>query len=133
MIKDRHIYSFHRLLDAAQKHQRVLAKNVANQHTPGYRREEVDFDAIIRELEGKSSIKMEQTSGTHLNSVRERNFQDIEPVQTPDPIERGEVNNVDIDEEMAETARVQIYYALLTSSMKSKFEKFGMTITGRTT
>ncbi len=131
MIRDRHIYSFHRLLDAAQKQQRVLAKNVANQHTPGYLREEVDFDRIIRDLEGERSVRMEQTKESHLLSLRERQHREIEPVKTPDPIERGEINNVDIDEEMAETARVQIYYSMLAKSIKAKFKKFNMTITGR--
>ncbi len=131
MIKDRHIYSFHRLLDAAQKQQRVLAKNISNQHTPGYRREEVDFDGIIRELEGKHSVRMEHTEESHLLSLRERKHRKIEPVRTPDPIERGEVNNVDIDEEMAATARVQLYYTMLAKSMKEKFKKFNMTITGK--
>ena len=131
MIKDRQIYSFHRLLDAAQAQQRTLAKNVANQHTPGYRREEVDFDAILEELEGRGSIHMEKTSETHLMSMRERKFQKIEPVQTDDPVERGEINNVDIDEEMAATARIQVYYSMMVKEMNNKFKRLHWSVTGR--
>lgn len=131
MIKDRQIYSFHRLLDAAQQQQRTLAKNIANQHTPGYRREEVDFDAILEDLEGSSSIRMEQTSDTHFESLRERKNQKIEPVQTDDPIPRGEINNVKIDEEMAATARIQIYYSMMVKEMNNKFKQLHWSVTGR--
>ncbi len=132
MIKDRNIYSFHRLMDAAQKQQRVVAKNISNQHTPWYLREEVDFDDILRELEGERTINMSHTRENHLLSLRERKHRNIEPIRTNEPIERGEINNVDIDEEMSEMARVQIYYSMLTKRMSNKFNKLQMSITGKT-
>ena len=38
-----------RLLSASTLRQRVIADNVANQNTPGYRRQEVAFEELLRE------------------------------------------------------------------------------------
>jgi flagellar basal-body rod protein FlgB len=65
-------------------------------------------------------------------SLRERQNVEIEPIKTRTPIKPGEINNVDIDQEMAETARTQLYYAMLAKRMKNKFQKLTMGINGRT-
>ncbi|MEJ2051534.1 MAG: hypothetical protein P8Y60_17155 [Calditrichota bacterium] len=85
----------------------------------------------MEDLEGSSSIRMEQTSDTHFESLRERKNQKIEPVQTDDPIPRGEINNVKIDEEMAATARIQIYYSMMVKEMNNKFKQLHWSVTGR--
>jgi len=132
MIKDHFIFNYNRLMDAATKQQQTLAKNIANQHTAGYMREEVDFDSLIRGLTDEHSIRMESNRSDHLMSMRERQNVEIEPIKTNTPIKPGEINNVDIDQEMAETARTQLYYAMLAKRMKNKFHKLTMGINGRT-
>ena len=132
MFGDNQISAFQRLLGAAQSQQRALSKNIANQNTPGYRRVEVDFHEVLRDIRNADTIRLESTSRTHLPSLRTRQQRAIAPEATNEPIEAGRVNNVDLDMEMSNLAKTQLYYMLVARATRQKFQHLSSSITGKT-
>jgi len=97
-------------LDASSLRQKVLADNVANVDTPGFKRSDVDFEAILKTAVGEDSsaavVKDESSSM------------------------RADGNNVDIDREMANVAENELYYEGVTQALSSQLEILRMVIRG---
>ena len=132
MLQDTFLNSVQRMLQVSIKQQRALAKNVANQNTAGYRREEVDFEKVLQGLESNRSVRLKATEASHLNGSKSLSSS-IEAEVTNEGIPVGQINNVDLDHEMSNMAKTQIYYEMLARVMRQRFQNLRMTITGKTT
>ena len=98
-------------LDANMLRSRVIADNVANVNTPGFKRTDVSFEDQLREAVDRSNLRGTTTNERHLELGRPR-IQDVEadayhPIDGTLP---SGVNNVDIDSEMAKLAETQLSY-----------------------
>jgi flagellar basal-body rod protein FlgB len=99
-------------LDAFALRGRVIAQNIANMATPGYRAEKVAFEESLREaLANGESMPGAQTRPEHrpigglsLDEVRARVFESEEPLLPGDP------NNVIVEQEMADLAQNQLLF-----------------------
>jgi flagellar basal-body rod protein FlgB len=118
------IRALERSLDASSLKQNVITQNIANVDTPNYKAKEVVFQ---RELE--KQLEAYKTNSKHMDfkygddaalSVRE--------VQTQSYLHNG--NNVDIDREMAEMAKNQIYHQALVDRLNGKFNSMKLVIRG---
>ena len=100
-------------LGASSLRQRVLAHNVANAMTPGFKRSRVEFEEQLAAAmaEGKSP-----------DAVAPK----VE-IET-DTIGRADGNNVDIELEMTRIAENQLYYAALTRQLSDQFSRLRMVI-----
>jgi flagellar basal-body rod protein FlgB len=103
-----------RALDGAWARQEILANNVANAETPGYKRLEMDFRGYLAKAvaTGSSPVK---TDPRHLSGRSESSLfiqQDLSSV-SPDG------NSVDIDREMGEVSTNALYYAAVSSQLSS--------------
>ena len=96
-----------RALAAASLRHEVLSNNIANVNTPNFRRSHVRFEDLLQKelglaedlpvaFRGKAHAVIEQDSTTNM---------------------RLDGNNVDIDIEMAEVAKNQLYYSALANRM----------------
>lgn len=108
-----------RLLDAAVLRQNVVAQNVANVNTPGYRIMEVSFEDTLRDA----------MSGT---DWRDR-LPDVQPEVTVSEraMERADGNSVDIDLEMARLQKNGIYFQVYTQMMANELAQFRSAISGQ--
>jgi flagellar basal-body rod protein FlgB len=102
-------------LQAASLRQRVLANNVANVNTPGFKRSRVDFEDQLSQV-----LK----DGGDADSVQPL------VVEETDSIGREDGNNVDIELEMTRMAENQIYYAALTRQLSDQFARLRTVING---
>lgn len=98
-------------LDAAALRSRAIASNLANVDTPGYQRIEVAFEAALRAALDRKTPQGVADQAGHLPLGRP----DLEQVhamafRSQDPTKPGEVNNVDVDLEMAKLAENQILF-----------------------
>ncbi len=110
-------------LDGAAKRQQIIANNIANVNTPHYKRQDVDFtETLRRKLDKKEELKLETTTENHISGEQDSGHTDfrIETVSTNNY--RNDKNNVDIDVEMAELAKNNIYYNTITQQLSNKFE-----------
>ncbi len=102
-----------RALSAATLRQRVLAHNIANINTPGFKRSRVEFEQHLADALERG----ERPDEVHPAIVREKHT-----------IGRPDGNNVDIEREMTEMAVNQIYYAALARSISDHFARLRMVI-----
>ncbi len=107
--------------DASWKRESAIANNIANVDTPGYKRQDVEFQSIL-EKELKS-----QKANNALAAVDRANLHDLDPLVYTDHggySYRLDGNNVDIDTENVELASEQIRYQAITQGISSEFTRF---------
>jgi flagellar basal-body rod protein FlgB len=98
-------------LDAYALRAKTIASNLANVSTPGYRRIEVEFERQLRLAFDKAVPQGAGEKPGHQPLGRP----DLEQVQavgyrSQDPTLPGDINNVDIDMEMAKLAENQLMF-----------------------
>lgn len=103
------------VLDASALRHRVIAQNVANVNTPGYKRLEVAFEADLAKA---------LASPTGTAPVKPR-------VVNVDGPERVDGNTVDIDAEMNALSKNALLYQAAAQIMASRVATLRSAITGR--
>ncbi|MFC1585496.1 flagellar basal body rod protein FlgB [Fibrobacterota bacterium] len=116
-------------LDAGALRNRTIANNLANVTTPKYRRIEVEFENQLKKVLEKRNLKGARTDPAHL-PVGRRELTEISPraFRAKDPTKPGEINNVDIDIEMAKLAENQLNYQYAVKFMKGQTEILAATL-----
>lgn len=102
-----------RSLEAANMRQRILANNVANANTPGFKRSRVEFE---------TELAAALASGQDPTAVKPRVEVETDSVGRPDG------NNVDIELEMTRIAENQVWYAALTRQISDHLSRIRMVI-----
>jgi len=101
-----------RSLDAANLRQTVIANNIANADTPYFKRSDVQFEEVLRKAMDGSISKLEgrRTDPRHIHIGI--SGQEVKPaiVQDDSTVMNNNLNNVDIDMEMALLAKNQLRY-----------------------
>ena len=106
--------------DASWVRESLIANNIANNDTPGYKRQDIDFQSVLKnELSNYKYMNLDQK----INNV---NLSRLNPQVYTDHGNfsyRLDGNNVDIDTEQVELASEQIKYQALTQSITSEFQR----------
>ena len=106
--------------DASWKRETVLANNIANVNTPGYKRKDLDFESTLKEELGRCKhtsldYKIDHANLNHLNpSV----YTDLTNYSY-----RLDGSNVDIDSEEVEYASEQLRYEGITAGINNEFSR----------
>ena len=120
-----------RALAAASLRHEVLSNNIANVNTPYFRRSYVRFEDLLKKelgLENDPLMKLVRTHDRHLPlPFRGKARAAIEQESTTNM--RVDGNNVDIDREMAEVAKNQLYYSALATAVGGHISKLKSVIT----
>ncbi len=116
-------------MDAAMLRGRVIANNIANVNTPGFRRVEVAFEEELRSALDRTRLKGSRTDEKHLDMGR-RNLSSVnaQAYHPYDPTLPSGVNNVDIDMEMSKLAETQIMYNYAVRFGQGIFKKLNAAI-----
>lgn len=106
--------------DASWTRESLIANNIANVDTPGFKREDIDFESVLREELGrcKHSSLDKKMSELHMDHLNPQVYKDYEQYSY-----RIDGNNVDIDTEQVELASEQIKYQGLTTSISAEFNQ----------
>lgn len=127
-------------MDAASLRNDVIANNIANVDTPGFKRTEVVFEENMKKLMNNDnepdSAKLNVTNSKHIQIIRENEGKNMEDFQPETRVLkelsfRNDENNVDIDTEMAKSTKNKINYDALGQSMSYEISLLRMAITGR--
>ncbi|AJD90992.1 flagellar basal body rod protein FlgB [Jeotgalibacillus malaysiensis] len=119
------ISSLERGLDYSAVKQKVIANNVANVDTPGYKSKDVSFEAMLQDEINLSSTAADPRH-FDLSNVGSNG---VSITQRPYSI-RENGNGVDMDKEMADLATNQIYYNSLIERISGKFGSLNSVIKG---
>lgn len=105
-----------RMLDAAAMRHRVIAQNIANVNTPGYTRQEVDFETRMIEA-------LKEARGSSVSVSPEIVTDTASPA-------RADGNNVDIDKEIGEMTRTSLLYETYLQLMVGRLSTMHHAIRG---
>jgi flagellar basal-body rod protein FlgB len=99
-----------RLMDAASLRARILAGNVANQNTPGYRRQVVRFEELLR--------------GALAKGAGQRELERVAPQVEPDTLTPGRAdgNNVSLELEVSAMRQNRLAYEMYAAIRGSRSE-----------
>lgn len=105
-------------LDASWKRNEAISNNLANVSTPGYKRQDVEFETILkRELRDSRYTTVDQkVSELQLDRLEGRVYTDSAAYSY-----RMDGNNVDVDTENTKLAANQIKYNALQNSVNQEF------------
>ena len=106
--------------DASWTRESVINNNIANVSTVGYKRQDIDFQSVLREELGNCKHKSLD------NKINELDISDLNAQIYTDSANysyRLDGNNVDIDTENVELASEQIRYDALATSINSEFSR----------
>lgn len=112
--------------DASWKRNQVIANNIANVDTPGYKRKDVQFESYLASaLNGNGSLD-ERVAKLPLDSLDSTIYTDNAGLSY-----RMDGNNVDIDTESSYQAQNQIKFTSLLDSMTQEFNRLKAVITSK--
>ena len=117
------VFDYTNILDKASwMRENVITNNIANIDTPGYKRQDVDFESVLQKALGKTKYSSLD------KKVRELN-QDLGKLTTTSYTDaanysyRLDRNNVDENTENAELASESLRYQLLTTAITNNFSR----------
>ncbi|OQX84925.1 MAG: flagellar basal-body rod protein FlgB [Candidatus Latescibacteria bacterium 4484_7] len=121
---------FKQALDAYSLRQRVVAQNIANVQTPGYRRKEVSFEDSLKRafVQRLQLAPVENPPRSIPIGMPTRQVPRV--VEVKDDYSNG-VNNVDMEKEMTKMVETNLAYSMMTKFLKGRFENLHEAITGR--
>ena len=108
--------------DASWMRENVITNNIANIDTPGYKRQDVDFESVLQKALGK-------TKYSSLDKKVRELTQDLGKLTTTSYTDaanysyRLDRNNVDENTENAELASESLRYQLLTTAITNNFSR----------
>jgi flagellar basal-body rod protein FlgB len=125
-----------RSLDAAALSHRVIADNLANVDTPGFKRSEVVFSEKLKQaFEARAGepqqLAAARTDPGHLAFSSAPSVGEVEPEVLTDKSSslRNDGNNVDIDREMSLLAQNTVWYSTLAQITQQQFSSLRSAIT----
>ena len=104
----------------------AIANNIANNDTPGYKRQDVAFENELKRALGNSHF---ETMDAKVSDVNRRELSHITPevyTEQADHSYRLDGNNVDIDTENVYLAENQVTYNALLDSINTEFSNLKM-------
>ncbi|MBO1003813.1 flagellar basal body rod protein FlgB [Pseudogracilibacillus auburnensis] len=113
-------------LNYATKRNAVITNNIANVDTPNYKSQDVVFKHALND-----EISKLETKRTHPKHIPF--LEDNEPFRTitkKNTLYNHNQNNVDMDKEMSDLAKNQIYYRSLIDRMNGKLSNLQTVIRG---
>jgi len=114
----RNIEMLGKLLDVGNLRQKVIAHNIANVNTPGFRKSEVEFESTFQAELARRGVG---AAGKVDASV----------VSSTDKAVRSDGNNVDIDRELGLLSKNALLYKTYATILSKKFGMMGAAITGQ--
>ena len=114
-------------LDAGAARMQVIAENLANVETPGYRAREVLFESLLGEAQSQvsQSLPLTLTNGQHLTASAGPDGAVPPPriVASAAPTEAGNAHNVDAERELVEMQKNEIQFQALSQVLGDKYRQ----------
>ncbi|WP_035721450.1 flagellar basal body rod protein FlgB [Gracilibacillus boraciitolerans] len=114
-------------LDYATVKNRTIAHNISNADTANYKSKNVQFNEVLKN-QLSNQFETKRTDERHLSFST--NTSNIKVTTNTSTMYNHNGNNVDIDKEMSELAKNQIYYQALVDRINGKFNSLQSVIRG---
>jgi flagellar basal-body rod protein FlgB len=113
-------------LGGLSKRQNAISNNIANVETPGYRAQEVSFEASLNKLlsNGVELMGLETTHGDHIDARPRLNGR-VDGIaqqhESSSAALRNDGNNVDVEREMALLSETSIRFAAVSQIVANRY------------
>ena len=129
IFEKNHLATLKAAVDAYARRHEVTAQNIANVETAGYRARRLKFEELL--AGAGPSVEGYRTDPDHF-AIGRRDPRDVRP----EAADRGTgydngINDVNIDQEMAELATNDLSYRLATRLLSQRYGMLQTAITGR--
>lgn len=107
--------------DASWLREATITNNLANVDTPGFKRQDVNFESVLKSELGRSKYENldQKVKDLHMNHLNATTYTDSSNLSY-----RLDGNNVDVDTEQVELASEQLRYTALTDSITQEISRF---------
>ena len=109
--------------DVSWQRQTLIMNNISNNDTPGYKRQDIEFESVLRdELLATHERSLERAvnklddDGNHVDGIEYTDYKNYSY--------RLDGNNVDMDTENVELASEQLRYQALMTSITNEVNRF---------
>lgn len=121
--------NFSKYLNLGSFRQKLIAGNMANAATPGYKAQDIQFEREYQRLTGTS----EHLAGALTNQYHiPLGEHALKPPRVElEKIKDGDVNSIDIDEEVANLAQNELQFTIGAELLKRKFDSMRNAITSK--
>ncbi len=124
-IFDRNLAMLEKTLELRSRRNSMIAANVANRETPGYRAQDLVFEKELNNaLHSDKPGPLNVTDSRHFDGVQREPIETVTGTQinsfNPDPRQDG--NTVDLDKEMSKLAENQLMYQASIRSLNWKLK-----------
>ncbi len=108
-------------LDRSAQTHRLIASNVANLDTPGYKARHLEFEAALAQAQGAGPVvELRRTDERHLGAAGGAAPADGVRLTVDETARRPDGNSVDPEREMADLGANGIRYAALTQALAGR-------------
>ncbi len=117
-------------LDAQSMRQRVIANNIANVNTPGFKKSTLNFESLLKKALGREPVNLITTDPRHYGAAPR--LAELKPeiwINRATSM-REDGNNVDLDEEMTNLAANDIAYQATARDLSERISLLRYVITG---
>jgi len=119
-------------LETASVKNKVIAENIANLDTPGYKAQDLKFFDVMNDVLGSGKkLPLARTNEKHLPPAEMDTDPSAYVYQQNNPSVRNDGNDVNIDYEMSQMAENTIRYNMISDMTAGKFTKLKNVIAGR--
>ena len=117
------------VLDVTQLRQRVIANNIANVSTKGYRKKDVQFQEYLDSYVRKPAVEGRVENGRHI--FIPKSITNPEVFESETGVNDAGINNIDIDREMADLAENHLFFNVGQRLLRGQFDGLKKSIVGR--
>lgn len=123
LLGDSRVETLQKALGGLARRQQAISSNIANVDTPGYKRQDVNFESELRASMGASASRMATTDARHMpvSSSSGSLFGAATSERGRTRTGRNDGNDVDVDYEMTKLAETSLRYQLLTQATSNRF------------
>jgi flagellar basal-body rod protein FlgB len=119
-FEDNNMHTMEKFLDLAVQRQALIASNVANIDTPGYKTVDISFEQELQEAVGSPQVTTGVTHSRHIpitpESGRPGSVNEVAGLTF-----RNDQNNVNIDREMGQLASNAMKFSMVAQLLLGKF------------
>jgi len=114
------VNDYQKFLDVTSTRHKLVSSNVANVSTPGYRAEDIDFKEELAKIGNKGKhLEAALTNSAHIPTTHSSARP---PKVNRQKVADGDINSVDIDQEVSKMAQNELLYTAGARLLQMKFE-----------
>lgn len=123
MTSNNHIMALQKGMDGSALRSKVIANNIANVNTPGFKRSDVSFSTEIHKILNNDTFSGKTSRPKHI-PIGINSLEKFTPSTfLEDEFSyRNDDNNVDIDSEIAQLNKNSLYFQAITQRTKGYFQ-----------